>query len=137
MTEIIVHENTTVPPDKIYLMAGTDYQQFGPPISLLETGVTPTDYALLLNDYIKLDGTKELLRDGTGQAGDPVFSYTWSNLDTLLNNIRTLRNLIPVSTFTPDVPLSFNKPTTEMANDLERILHDVHEALLAHVASKT
>jgi len=59
MTEIIVYTSEVVEEDKISVISGSDYQQFAPPAALTETGAFATDYALLLTDYIRLDGTKE------------------------------------------------------------------------------
>jgi len=57
-----------------------------------------------------------------------VFDYTEENLSQILNNITVLRGLVDVPATTPAVPASLNRPTLEMANDLERILRDVYVA---------
>jgi len=52
--------------------------------------------------------------------------YTPARLNQILQNIQTLRDLAVLGPTTPEVPDDFNRPTIEMANDLERILFDVY-----------
>ena len=58
---MVVYDDVYVKPEEVYSMTGSDYHAFAPPISLKGIYATPIDYALLLRDYIRLDGSKELL----------------------------------------------------------------------------
>jgi len=57
----IVYEDIYVSEEDVYNFFGNDYQPFAQPSQLRHTNMSPKDYALLLPDYIRLDGTKELL----------------------------------------------------------------------------
>ena len=61
MNSRLVYDDVYVASEKIWNITGTDYQPFAPPAALKETALTPKNYALLLRDYIRLDGTRELL----------------------------------------------------------------------------
>jgi hypothetical protein len=59
--EQIVYDDVNVKAEQVYSMTGNSYHPFAPPVSLRDIYGRPTDFALLLTDYIRLDGSKELL----------------------------------------------------------------------------
>jgi len=64
--------------------------------------------------------------DESSLAVEQALSYTSDNWSKMLQNIAELRSKGFVLPTTPEVPLSFNRPTIEMANDIERILYDIY-----------
>lgn len=60
--------------------------------------------------------------------------FTDSDLGYYLANISTLKNVLPITT--RDVPSGLNGLDTGKANDIEQILLDVYNALIAYEAQK-
>jgi len=59
----IIYDDISIRQEQIYNMTGNDYHDFSPPTSLRNIYEQPTDYAMLLQNYIRLDGTKELITE--------------------------------------------------------------------------
>lgn len=62
-----------------------------------------------------------------------VFDYSPGTWKGLLDNVRVLRGLVRLPETTPDVPSGFDRPTIQMANDIERILYDVNESIWSQI----
>jgi hypothetical protein len=103
------------------------------------SGNTPKAYHNV-SDLVRIGAACQYISDMFNQAGISnaisvksswgVLDYTPENLNQVLQNIMTLRNKGFFLPATPEVPENFNRPTLEMANDLERILHDIYMAFM-------